>query len=66
MEFRKLGNTGMEVSVIGLGAAQLGSSKTDYSIKMVNRALKLGVNYFDTARSYWDSEIKIGKALNFH
>lgn len=29
----------------------------------MHRALELGVNYFDTARSYWDSEIKLGQAL---
>jgi predicted aldo/keto reductase-like oxidoreductase len=53
----------MEVSVIGLGAAQLGYARSDYSINMVHKALELGVNYLDTARSYGDSEIKIGEAL---
>lgn len=41
----------------------MGSSHTDYAVKMVERALELGVNYFDTARGYWDSEIKLGLAL---
>jgi predicted aldo/keto reductase-like oxidoreductase len=53
----------MEVSVIGLGGVQLGSSDTEYAVKVVHQALELGVNYFDTARSYWDSEIKLGLAL---
>lgn len=63
MNYRKLGNTGMEVSVIGLGGVQLGSSDTEYAIKVIHKALELGVNYFDAARSYWDSEVKLGLAL---
>ena len=53
----------MDVSVIGLGSVQLGSSDTDYAVKIVRKALELGVNYLDTARSYWDSEVKLGIAL---
>ena len=63
MKYRKLGKTGLEVSAIGLGCAQLSSSRTDYAMQVVYRALEMGVNYFDTARSYWDSEIKLGLGL---
>jgi len=63
MLYRKLGKTGLEVSAIGLGCGELGSSRTEYAAKIVTRALELGVNYFDTARRYWDSEIKVGSAL---
>ncbi len=63
MKLRPLGATGLNVAPIGLGAAQLGSSEYEHSGKIVFRALDLGVNYFDTARGYWDSEIKLGKAL---
>lgn len=63
MRYRKLGSTGMEVSVIGLGGVQLGSPDTEYAVKIVRKALELGVNYFDTARAYWDSEVKLGIAL---
>jgi aryl-alcohol dehydrogenase-like predicted oxidoreductase/NAD-dependent dihydropyrimidine dehydrogenase PreA subunit len=63
MQYRKLGNTGVEVSCIGLGCAQLGSSEMDYAVRIVHKALEMGVNYFDTARSYWDSEVKLGQAL---
>ena len=52
MQYRTLGNTGMEVSVIGLGCAQLGSASTDYAVSIVQRALELGINYFDTAALY--------------
>ncbi len=63
MQYRKLGRTGLEVSVIGLGAAMLGSSDTKYALKVAKRALDLGVNYIDTARSYWNSEAILGQAL---
>ena len=63
MQYRKLGKTGIEVSSIGLGCAQLGSSCTEYAAKIVRRAAELGVNYFDTARGYRDSEIKLGLGL---
>ena len=63
MQLRKLGRTGLEVSAIGLGCAQLLSSTTEYAVRIVQRALELGVNYFDTARGYRDSEIKLGLGL---
>ena len=63
MQYRDLGSTGLRVSAIGLGSAQLGSSDTDYAVRMVRRALDLGINYFDTARGYRDSEIKVGLGL---
>jgi len=63
LKTRPLGSTGLDVAPIGLGAAQLGSSEYEHSKEIVFRALDLGVNYFDTARGYWDSEIKLGKAL---
>ena len=63
MKKRPLGSTGITVVPVGLGAAQLGSSVYEHSKDIVFRALDLGVNYFDTARGYWDSEIKLGKAL---
>ena len=63
MKYRTLGKTGMSVSCIGLGGGMLGSPKTDYAVRIVERALELGVNYFDTARSYPDSEVVLGKGL---
>jgi predicted aldo/keto reductase-like oxidoreductase len=63
MQVRTLGNTGLQVSAIGLGCAQLGSSTTEYAIRVVRRALDLGVTYIDLARGYRDAEIKVGLAL---
>ncbi|MBC7316740.1 MAG: aldo/keto reductase, partial [Chloroflexi bacterium] len=63
MQKRSLGKTGLQVSAIGLGCAQLGSSSIEYAVRVVRRALELGVTYLDTARGYRDAEIKIGQAL---
>lgn len=63
MQYRSLGNTGMEVSAIGLGSAQIASSRNEYAFQVVDRAIELGINYFDTARGYWDSEMILGEAL---
>jgi len=63
MKYRKLGKTGFDISAIGLGGVQLSSSNTEYAVKIVHKALELGVNYFDTARIYGNSEIKLGLGL---
>ena len=63
MRYRALGNTGLQVSSIGLGCVMLGSSTIDYAIRIVQRALELGVTFFDVARGYRDAEIKLGLAL---
>jgi len=63
MQYRKLGRTGLDVSAIGLGTVQLSSPDTEHAISLVHRALELGVNYFDTARAYGNSEIKLGLGL---
>ena len=63
MHYRKLGVTGLDVSCIGLGCAQIGSSSTEYAVRLVQRALELGINFFDVARTYRDAEVKIGLAL---
>ena len=63
MQKRILGRTGLEVSVIGFGAIKLPRVQKDDVIKIINRALDLGINYIDTARNYRDSEEKIGPVL---
>ncbi len=56
MEYRELGRTGWKVSVISLGTWAMGSlwGKVDdrESLATLNRALDLGVNFFDTADVY--------------
>lgn len=63
MERRRLGRTGLEVGVIGFGgliAAGRPQSKVD---ALVGEAVDEGVNYFDTAHSYGDSQEKLGVSL---
>ncbi len=64
MQYRPLGNTGMQASAVGLGCAQLGSSEDGYAEEIVRRALELGVTFFDVARGYRDAEIKLGAGLH--
>ena len=69
MQYRNFGNTGMVVSALGFGCMRLpmegGHVKEEYSIKILRRAYKLGVNYFDTAENYCsrESQIVLGKAV---
>ncbi len=63
MQYRKLGKTDLEVSVVGFGAIKLPEVRYEEAELALNRALDLGINFVDTARAYHDSERKIGKAL---
>ena len=67
---RELGKTGAEVSIYGLG---LGSAffkpfakDPEGAQEMLERALDFGINYWDTARAYQNSEVLIGPALEKH
>jgi predicted aldo/keto reductase-like oxidoreductase len=60
MQYRELGQTGLRVSSIGLGCVQLASSRTEVAVPIVQRAVELGINYFDVAKGYGDAEIKLG------
>lgn len=61
---RRLGRTDLMVSIIGFGAIKLPHIDRELSAKILNRALDLGMNFIDTARSYGDSEEKIGLAIS--
>jgi aryl-alcohol dehydrogenase-like predicted oxidoreductase len=53
MEKRKLGPSGLEVSLVGLGTNNFGRRiDIDGARKVVHRALDLGVTHFDTANTY--------------
>jgi aryl-alcohol dehydrogenase-like predicted oxidoreductase len=58
MEYRELGRTGWKVSAIGFGAWAIGGTwgpvEDEESFQTLNRALDLGVNFFDTADVYGD------------
>ncbi len=65
MEHRKLGKTGLHVSVLGFGGAEIGFEKAaDGDVEtLLNAAIDAGLNTIDTAECYADSEEKIGKAV---
>jgi aryl-alcohol dehydrogenase-like predicted oxidoreductase len=65
MPYRTLGKTGLSVSMLGLGCGQILSKSDKYQegIDLVRRAIDLGVNYFDTAPQYDESEAHLGDAL---
>ncbi len=62
---RPLGQTGLTVSVLGLGAGRIGGPETsDAEVdRLLGTALGLGVTLVDTARSYGASEERLGRAL---
>ena len=66
MKFRTLGKTGLEVSEIGFGAAQIGSRKVsdNQAEKTLNSILDQGINFIDTAAMYGLSEERIGRFIS--
>jgi len=66
MELRKLGPTGLQVSLVGLGCNNFGRRcDAETTRAVVDRALEVGINFFDTADIYGrgQSEEFLGKAL---
>lgn len=69
IEYRQLGQTGMNLALIGMGGSGYGNVYRNFdekeSIDAVNYAIDCGINYIDTA--YWygqgQSELFLGKAL---
>lgn len=71
MEKRKLGNSGLEVSAIGLGCMGMSFgygtvSDKDEMIALIRRAVEMGVTFFDTAEIYgpFINEELVGEALS--
>src|SRR6202166_3977832 len=69
MKKRRLGNSGLEVSAIGLGCMGLTHSLgpavgTDEAVTLIRSAVARGVTFFDTAESYGEANERIvGEAL---
>ena len=67
MEYRNLGNSGLQVSVVGLGCNNFGMRMDPSATEIVvNKAIDAGINLFDTADVYGGagkSEEFLGKAL---
>src|SRR5205085_8815504 len=66
MEYRRLGNSGLKVSTICLGAMMFGE-QTDEAVagRIVDSAFAAGINFIDTADSYakGGSERMVGKLI---
>lgn len=73
MEYKKFGNTGIEISRLGFGCMRFPMTKAggkdvvdeEKTIEMLLKGYELGINYFDTAYFYCEglSENTLGKAL---
>ena len=69
MQYRELGSTGLRVSVVGLGCAQLGSVSQTAGVaaglRLLEQAIDEGITFFDTADIYGQglSEKLLGRAV---
>jgi L-galactose dehydrogenase len=69
VKYRRLGRTGLEVSLVSLGTGgpsvmgqATGVAETE-AHRLVRRALEMGINFFDSAAGYRESESILGRAL---
>jgi aryl-alcohol dehydrogenase-like predicted oxidoreductase len=66
VKHRKLGNSELQVSVVGLGCNNFGfvaNMDVEASRKVVDKAIDAGINFFDTSDSYGSSEEILGEVL---
>lgn len=64
MDMVTLGSTGITVNKNGFGALPIQRISLEEAVKIVHKAYDGGVRFFDTARAYSDSEIKLGAAFD--
>lgn len=64
MQLVTLGQTGLVVNKNGFGALPVQRVGKQDAVRLLRRAFENGINYFDTARGYSDSEEKLGAALS--
>ncbi|HEY5122878.1 MAG TPA: aldo/keto reductase [Ignavibacteria bacterium] len=69
MDYKKLGNSDLKISPIGLGCMGMsefyGVGDDKESVKVIHRAVELGINFLDTADMYGvgKNEVLVGKAI---
>ena len=61
MEHRRLGRLGREISVLIFGGAALSEVSEEETDRAISLALEAGVDHFDTAADYGDSELHYGR-----
>ncbi len=59
-----LGATGLKVMRMGMGGIPIQRLDMASSDRVLEKAVVSGINFFDTARGYTDSEIKLGRVLS--
>jgi aryl-alcohol dehydrogenase-like predicted oxidoreductase len=65
MQERTLGKTGLKVTRLGVGLAEIGSGVDEAQVAQVlNHALDSGINFLDTSACYGDSEELIGRTVS--
>ncbi len=64
MERVRLGKTEITVNRNGFGALPIQRRNMEDAVKILRKAYDNGIDFFDTARAYTDSEEKIGQALS--
>lgn len=60
MERRRLGRIGHMSSVLMYGGAAIGDVTQDVADASIRQALEAGINHFDTAAAYGESEVRLG------
>ena len=63
MPRRKLGRTGEELSIIGLGGVVVMNNSPSFASNIVAEAVDRGINYFDVAPTYDNAQERLGPAL---
>ena len=62
---RPLGKTGLDVTILGLGCATIGSGRLSVAegAKIVEACIDAGINYLDCASTYGNAEVKVGEVM---
>lgn len=66
MQYRKLGNSGLDISTVGIGTNNFGRRMDlNATQEVIHKAIDLGINFFDTSNTYGNqlSEEYIGKTI---
>lgn len=63
MDKVRLGKTNLEVNKIGFGALPIQRRNMDDSLEILQKAYESGIDFYDSARFYTDSEEKLGRAF---
>lgn len=63
---RPYGNTGISLSIIGMGGIVVRDAEQDHANRIVAEFVGRGVNYFDVAPTYGNAQDKLGPALEPH